>query len=395
MKKTLLVLIVITIFSLSGCTDLPQDNFTNETRDHLDEAMDVFEPYKDHLQQYYENTYPDFGLMHDISEAESYIYVEPYKDRYFRQELLNYHINDDRYFMSENVVQVALAQVDRIYNFGVTMCKNPKEGAYCTNNEVNGISLMFQKEGVKVYIEYTVTTGSTVQQYRYLFDGLDESIFIDFHYRVTNSETNAIIKDANMVYKEDDLEMTVYNDYSGLHGTDYFEKMTIFDFTTKDYIKKYNTSEFTKLWFYNEDNEELYYGKQVNDVLEDFQYSVFSGTKLALRYNYTGHQYYVNLSEISGWDRLDKVMGSTYKPYYNGLPLEEIEARIEFRYGEYVYVEFSAEEPFEEEVLNLSKFGLSLPYDSTFFQDKYEYYSDNFNQIILENNLVKGVATTD
>ena len=382
MKKLLILFLLLLTVPLTGCANLSDEYFPNETKNSMEEAMALFKTYSDHLENYYDEHYPK-GVT-DITEDERYIAVDTYKDTYSRDELLNYDLTDNRMFLVINEFEFVLYKLDEIYSFGVDECSKTPEGKLC---KIEGLldtdnAIMFQMEGTDIVLELIITSDIKVYTHTYYFRYEEDKVTLDYSFTTEVLSSSEITSYRNTYYKEDEVQKSYFKETGFDIEGKYLEYQEEYNLITGDFTRKHEGKDDCDLWYYNSSNNELYYIHKVNEDYEGFNYTVFNGKKEQIKYYSDRELYWVNFSEIPGWDYLVRKDNSSYFEMYlnNEIP-EGLTVAIQFRYGEYVYGEFSKEE-LTDDVLNLSKFGLSLPYSNQFFADKESFIIDNFNTIL-------------
>ena len=387
MKKLLIIFLLFLTIPLTGCADLSDEYFPNDTRNSMDEAMDLLKTYSDHLEDYYDEHYPNSDEMFDIKIAEGYVPLNAYKDSYTRDELVNYHLTDSRWFMLENEFKFAMFHLDNIFSFGVDECKNTVEGKYCKYKEVTNNEIMFQLEGNELFIKLILTNDLQEYTHKYHFRYEDELVSLDYSFIGMDTSVDEILSYRYLYYKEDEIQKSIFRVPNHTPGGDYIEYQEEYNLVTGDYTRKHETNEECELWYYNAINNELYHINKVNEDFENFVYIIFNGTKEQIKYSSSLASYSINFSEISGWDYLERVNDShDFKMYHNNTLIDGLTVRIQFSCGEFVHGSFNVDE-FENDVLNLSNYEFSFPYSNQFYIDKETFFVENFNQIIEDANM--------
>ncbi len=393
MKRLFIVALLLVVLPLAGCTKLSNEYFENNTLNHVDDAMDLFEGYTNHMMEYYIENYPIISEMFDIKTADSYIPFTGSLDSIQRHELLNYHLTDNRGYLVNNHMTTVLEQIAYIYSFGISECPNAKEDKVCTSDELPGTSIRVLMEDKEVIVEYTkIVDTEYYTQYKatyfYHFRYEEELLVLDFSYEETSIDTDEAYLSMYLYYKENTVEQSKYRTHYESDNSYYKEVEINFNLLSMDYTKKVETHESASISYYNNENNEKFSIEVENGDYRNFAYTIYNGTKKIVSLINDKTLYAVNFSEVAGWDFLELTSGENeYNIYYNNIQIEDLTVFLNTYSGEYVFQNFKTETTFDDDLLSLSKFGLSLPYDTQYFEDKENYFMDNIDKIIHEANI--------
>lgn len=381
MKKiTTAILVFLFIISLSSCAKLPQDYFTNETRDSVDDALILFETYTDHIKEYYEETYPTESSLGNISLVEGYEIVTPYEDEYHRDDFVNYHLTDHRYIKATNDMTRVLYQVDEIISFVEDECTKLKEGAYCESDNNEGVSLMFQMEEEELVFEYVIEELRNITITTFHFRTEEDKVVLEFKHDSKSKSTDSILGTMDLYYKEDDYEKSSVSD--AIPGG--FESEIKHDLKNEKFYRVLKRNGFYYLWYIADDEQysvittNEFKDSYTTEDLSYFTYTKFNGNKKVYEYNKEDEEFFINLLEFPGWDRIEiDDSNFTYRIYNGTQEINNLAVRFEFTRGQYVYVNTS--NPFD--------LGLDMPFTLTLIEEKEEYITENFISIIEESGI--------
>ncbi len=379
MKRIYIGVTFFLLVFLSGCAKLPQDYFTNTTRDSIDDALVLLKGYKDDLQEYYTETYPNEFVYSDISGIDGYETVNPSKAEYDRDEFVNYNLTDHRRHGQFSHLSVVLTQIDEVITLA-EKCDKLKEGVFCASDEEDGASIMFQMEEKQLVFVYNVDierrTYRTVFEYHFQME--DEKVVLTHHYDMKSKSTDGIIEELDLEYKEDNYEnstlyqklpnATTYMYKHDIQNEKFYNIIKTSQFYTLSYI---TTDEYFAITTQN-NSKDTY----IEDDFELFTYEKYNGNKKVFGYDGDNNEFFVNLSEISGWNRIVRTTnGTTFVLYSDMSVIENLSAMVEFDKGEYAYTR----------TVNPFNIGLNIPFTVTIINEKEEFITENFISIIDES----------
>lgn len=372
------IVVVLFIISLSSCTKLPQDYFTNETRDSVDDALVLFETYVNHLKEYYEETYPNVSDFSYITLEDGYQTVTPYDDEYHRDDLVNYAITNHTSVLAYNDMARVLEQVDDIILFMNEECAKLKEGTYCESENNENLNLMFQMEEDELVVEYVIEELRNYTTVTLHFKTEEEKVILEFDLELQLKSEDHIRSFARLHYKEDDYEKSsIQEEIPGGYVSEINH-----DLENNKFYRTIKRNGYYYLWYYVDGEQ---YHVTTTDEIKDsyttegfnyFTYTLFNGNKKVYEYSKENEEFFINLLELPGWDRLVIDDNNFTYTLYNGIQeIDNLTARVEFDHGEYVYVNTC--NPFD--------IGLDMPFTLTLIDDKEEYITENFISIIDES----------
>lgn len=405
MKKILLLFCtVVLVVSLVGCKDqsmLENEYFENTENDSLEDALELYSSNGWNIADYYEETYRKPYTERALQYNDDYIRV-PHSDSYYRYEFINYHLSDDRAYLSYTELWF-FGDQDRYMNSFIDYdCDKISEGEVCTN-EGNTKSFSFQMDGENLLINYTVINyGYTKESYEIYFYSTTESA-LNLEFRVYEETT----RDGE-TYEERTYTKFVYRKYEeeykysnrvgssslGVVEYRYYDIDTMDLFTYSQWDDRQNIEVFDK-----ETNELFDLTKNdQNDYY--FGYSEFVRNTLKVQYIPLGNYFRINLSEVDGWDRIDYEDNShKYKVYYGDLLVsEDLFVNLERFDGEYVYMDYHDNEiEVTDDILSLSRYNLDSGYSLSYFDEKQSYAESIFDDLIeqygFDNSIENNIST--
>ena len=120
-------------------------------------------------------------------------------------------------------------------------------------------------------------------------------------------------------------------------------------------------------------------------------YSQFIRNTEVVKYGSGGKYFYLNLSEIKGWDKVVVIPETSgdYQIYYNELLVsDELIVSREYYDGDYMYYRyFDNNIVAGEDIITMHKFNLESNYDQNYFDLKEIYINENYEDIIIAHDL--------
>jgi hypothetical protein len=137
---------------------------------------------------------------------------------------------------------------------------------------------------------------------------------------------------------------------------------------------------------------ELFNCRTQEDLLVTRSYAKYIRNTLVV--DYSSYHYLVNLQEVLGWDNLVKIPeeNNTYRLQNDEEILSnQYYVNIQYEHSEYPYFE-SMNTQLPDNVISLGIFGLVTPYNTEYFNDKFELGAIQFGQALVDYQLNKDYA---
>lgn len=394
MRKINILLFLIIVLSLSGCTKLDNELFENETLNHLDEALEYINIYSDKLTTYYEKNYPEFEDHGDpsILDKPSYIDSSIDSNSFYRHELINYHLTDHRFYKSttSNDIDIARKAILEIKDFAVTNCNESlKEGKKCTEEgSYRELSFVMENDNIVLdFQNYNESNAETLTYYFHIKTDINNRMILTFHYEKVDEDKENKEK-VILYYEEGILLEGSYYELSVHHPEGLFIK-TYTDLLKNDYYYQIYTVDEDRLGYFNANEQALYQISKIDDHFANFYYQEFHGNKWTIEYretigNFKGS---INIMEFPNWDRVDREnVTDDYRLYYGEEEITSVFLTVEVISYEDIRVSVPHIPTIESILFN--KFGVSSEYTEDFFIDKRSYIINNFEEIKEKVNFI-------
>jgi hypothetical protein len=374
------------IIPLTGCTKLPKnDYFENTTIDPHDDALDLFKSYGKEIAEYLDETYPSFNSDYDIIDDENYYVVNKYKREYLRHELINYNLTEQRDYLRFSDLWYVTTELEQAYSFGLRDCYDLTEGETCTSLYVEDYKLEFQKEGSDILFVFSHKRSGIEINVEFYFYKVGNRLGLELTYKELNTDTNEYSKISNTKYLEGEYEESHSYELVAVDAENEIHiASSYYNIATNDFYQLKQSSSSNVYSYFSGEAKEYYRLTQqtdsVVDMFTNFTYIEYSNDKKLVQYSDFGKYYWVNLSEIEGWDRLVKdTISSFYDVFYGDDLLPGLRANVEFNNGEFVYFEYEdLTERAPNEVLSLSIFNLEAKYNQSYFSEKEVYMIEQY-----------------
>ncbi|AUD63794.1 hypothetical protein BK010_09395 [Tenericutes bacterium MO-XQ] len=387
MKKITIFLIVLFMFSLSGCKNndhLTNDYFENEKSDDIEVLMDIINEYDafihDNYNQYLGTTYPrQFGSVQGLNDYVLY----DQNEKIYKDDMINYDLTDNRSYLIEySDIQYYLYE-SRITAY----CDDIKEGIKCYDDK-ELYYLLYYVDGNEAYVEYSsVVNGYTVhlEKMYYYTNELEEKVFeythqaknvdeIDYKY-ITKTTLIEDVGEVSYTCSSCNVsERTGWLDYSSVSFTNMSRKY-IYQGSNDAYLIK----------FLNGVTNEFYWGIVNDDVSNLIVYEVYRGHIKLVEMNPINGTFIINLNALDGWSYIEE--SETPRLYHiydeNEILIDNLLVGLAVTEGDFVFYEYEGASPVPDDILNMSTYGLEAPYSMEYYLNQKEYF-DHVYPLLLD-----------
>jgi len=409
MKKALIMIMILCLLFLSGCVGKRLENayFANTKEDSFEEAYFLFSDYVNRVKNDMEEYYPRSSQYEALWEEDSFINAQLLgKDSIYRHEFYNYHLSDDRLFMRYSQLYYVI-DATLIWNGLLGMhdqCDSIKEGERCDVTEQSSkYGLIFYKEGNELYLEFMFSQNPPKLFYFvfhfYENDQLEDVMEMTLHIPNLGYSSFETMSWTKLVFGKSveeylcngcDPEDASKGSLEYLY-TEWKEKpYQTYAFETSNvesFIHLYLLNGTTYGEIFDGSTGELFDATVSNGTFESRSYAKYIRNTLVVDYSPT--HYLVNLQEVLGWDRLEKIPdeSNAFRLMYKDEVLsDQYIVKIQSVSSEYPYFE-SMSSQLSDDVLSLGIFGLTTLYDSEYFQEKFELGATRLGQVLETQQL--------
>jgi len=416
MKKVLMILFFVLMFTFSGCSanHLKNPYFENKKQNTFEEVYDVFFDYIQRItttmETYYPRPYSDREMYHE----DGYITTaDIFDEDIYRHEFYNYHLSDDRLYMSDSQLYYVMGQSTALSGLvnSYQYCDNIKEGKSCVETEDTDhggfvkYGLLYYMEDENLYLDYMYTVNQS-DLYHFVFyfyqdqftlrDTMEMTLHIsgvkELSYDMMsytklefgNSIEEYVCHDCDLNDASAGSLEYMYTKFKEGHLPYSYETSNVETFI---HLELYDTlyDDFIRGDYFDGLKGELFSSQANNGFYETEKYAKYIRNTLVVEYS--SSYYKINLNEVLGWDLLMK-LPDQYNQYHlqygDAILSDQYVVGIEREHSEYAY--FEIESPQTDAVLSLDIFGLDTPYNLAYFNEKFEEGTTQFEAMLIDRH---------
>lgn len=395
MKKITLIMLLLLILSLSGCSNkehLINAYFVNEEDDDISVLWDVLNEYdrfiSDSYEQYLGSTYP--RDTRSIQHLNDYVLYDQ-TGKIYKEDMINYDLTDNRSYLIEGS-DIYFYRFDSwISIFEDLYCDDIQEGVKCyATDQIQ--YLLYYVDGDEAYVEYNDVINGTsehLQKMYYYTNELNEKVFEYTHYNrdIDQIEYDYITK-TTLIEGVGEIAYTCA--LCNISERTGWLKYSAVNFFTGD--RKYiyqGEDDFYMIKLLDGRTNKFYWGtvSEGQGYLELFE--AYEGKIKLVELNPFRRRFTINLNALDGWSYIEKQDAHPYELNYhlydeNELLIDNILVRLVVTEGDYAYYDYDGEDSIiPDDILNMSRFGLEAPYSMDYFLDQEQYFMHIY-PLILE-----------
>jgi hypothetical protein len=396
MKKIGILICMISVFMLTGCSNenLVNDFFDNKKSDDIEVLWDVMDTYDAFIKDQYE-TYAKTSYGNESIEiSDSYLPVT-FNNIINKSDLLNYELTDNRSYI-EGSLSYTYLEMSNHKNFVNDHCQNIKEGIQCDGDNSDEYFTYYVNDN-QVYILYGQVINAYLT-YRYemhfyinengkkVFDFIVISMSSDLYLPANNVYRSIVVEDEGETY----YTCWNFDDEEGNVGLEY----TYHDFQEGSWLSVIvNRFEMYQINYFDPEKDIYYRSNIDSNVITFLDLEVYDDHILLAKMNPLKGYYKLNMMPISGWDKIveidDQDYPKNYELFVEGSSINDsMIVHLESRTGEYIYYEYRViREEVPNDILDLSRFGLSSPYTLQFYLDEVAYFTATYPSLLEDANM--------
>jgi hypothetical protein len=384
------------MFILTGCSNenLVNDYFENKKSDDIEVLWDVLDIYDVFISDQYE-TYSKTSYGHEnIDVSDNYIPAN-FDNIVNKNDLVNYELTDNRSYLVGSLSYTYL-EVSKHKDFVNEHCENIKEGIKCDGQNDDEYFTYYVNED-NAYILYGQIVNEYLVYQHEMYFYINEDGKKVFDYKVLSLSSDPFLP-SNHAFRSIVIEDEGETSYTCWNFDDEEEnvglKYSYQDFQDGSLISiNANRYLMYQINYFNPEKDIYYKGSIESNVVTMLDLEVYDDSILLVKMNPPRGYYKLNMMPIDGWDTIleidDHDYPKNYKMVIEGLSMySPMIVHLEDRTGEYIYYEYSAfREEVPNDILDLSRFGLSSPYTHQFYSNEVDYFNSNYPGLLEDADM--------